>query len=143
MKKQEIFKLQLDAYLTPYIWWRLNAGPDKEWPEDLIKSESLWEWNEDIEQASNAGYWLSTPKIYGRLVNDIVSIFLMQISKNKTDEYDNISHPDFDELCDYVADKLEDMLLNESFFEDVTIHYKGVWNKLNTEMESINNIINN
>ena len=67
----------------------------------------------------------------------------MQISKNKTDEYDNISHPDFDELCDYVADKLEDMLLNESFFEDVTIHYKGVWNKLNTEIESINNIINN
>ena len=141
MKKQEIFKLQLDAYITPFVWWRLNAGPNKEWPKDLIKSESLWEWDEDVEQASTAGYFLSTPKIYFKLVNEIVDVFLMQISKNKTEEYDNISYPDYDELFYYVSDKLEDILLEESFDKEVTMHYKEVWSKLNTEMESINNII--
>lgn len=143
MKKQEIFKLQLDAYITPFVWWRISAGPDKEWPEDLIISESLWEWDGDIEQASTVGYYLSTPKIYYKLVNDMLDIFLMQISKNKTDEYDNISHPDYDELFDYVDDKLEDILLEESFDKEVTMHYKEVWNKLNTEMECIEIQINN
>ena len=138
MEKQEIFKLQLDAFIQPFIMWRVSVGPTGQWPKELIQSESLWKWNEDVEHDSTVGFYLSTPKIYNDLVQEIVDVFLMQISKKGTEEYDNIPDRYYAELCDYVNDKLEDELLKEGFWEEIVKHYKKVWNKYNTQLELLN-----
>lgn len=140
MKKQEIFKLQLDAFMQPFVMWRIETTKNvSETPMELLQDKSLWEWNEDIEHDACTAYWMSSPEIYNNLVQEIVECLLMQVSSKGTlDEYENIGQQNFNDLYLYVEDKLRDIIRNEAFYECVFDHYLEVYSSLDS---SINNLL--
>jgi hypothetical protein len=141
MSKQEIYKLQLDAFMKPHVMWRIETTKDvNDIPLDLLKEVSFWEWNVDIEHDAHTAYWTSMlnwngKPVYDNLVDEITECCLMQVDP---EGYDNISDEDFSELAWYVYSKLQHVIKDEAFHDDVYEFYYKFYNDYNNK---INNLI--
>lgn len=136
MKKLEILKLQLDAFVQPHIMWKVEVEKNvTTTPIDLLK-QGIYEWNLDIEHDAMVAS-VAEPHKREKLVTDIVDLMLMTVSTNKTDEYHNISDFNYNELCDYANAKIEEALEFEVFHDEVYTYYRDVLLKLQTNINTL------
>tara|TARA_R110000803_G_C11707003_1_gene286343 strand:+ start:22 stop:459 length:438 start_codon:yes stop_codon:yes gene_type:complete len=136
MSKQEIFKLQLDAFMIPHVMWRIEVEHKviKKDALAILKKHSEWKWDEDVEHDAMAAYLSANSHRYHLLVQEVVDCLLMHVSAKKTEELDNINAMDYSDLMDYVDDKLKHVIKNQAFHPDVYEHnfeYIKVTLKLN------------
>jgi hypothetical protein len=133
MKKVDIIKLQLDAFMKPHVMWRIVVEKNvTETPLELIQSQSPWEWDEEVEHDAMAAL-LCQPKRFEFLVQEVTEVCLMDI-----DQYDNINNSEFSELAWYVHSKLESVIANEAFHKEIYTFFRKMF--LDYE-SSINDLI--
>ena len=74
MSKQEMLKLQLDVFMKPHVMWRLEVEPRiiKKDELDILKGNSEWKWDEEIEHDAMAAYLTTNISRYQKLVQDTV-----------------------------------------------------------------------
>ena len=143
MTKQEIFKLQLDAFIRPHLMWRHEIDVNskvKDWngvkalPDEELKEISLWEWDVDVQHDAHYAFFVSCPHVFKGVCEDTLESFLIASSPldNKLKHYEEISNEDYVDLMFYIEDKLykeirEDLVFTPEifdFFLDVYISQK-------------------
>ena len=133
MTKLEILKLQADVYMNPFLMWRIEVEKDIiKYPMELIQMESIWEWNEDVEHDAICASVAQSDRIDG-LTTEIVDCLLL-----KTDQYDDISDKEYNELSWYVFEKVEEEIMEEVFDDRVFESFRQWFEGMN---ETINNLI--
>ena len=138
MTKLEIFKLQADAFMKPHVMWRIEVEKNvMKYPMDLVKAESIWEWNEDIEHDAMVASLFQFDRI-DSLANEIVDCLLMNVSpEGTTDEYDNINNKDYSDLTQYVFNNLNKVIKSEVFYNDVFDYYEELFQQWGGKIEDL------
>ena len=134
MTKLEIFKLQADAFMKPHVMWRIAVEKNvMKYSMDLVKAESLWEWNEDIEHDAMVASLFQFDRI-DSLTTEIVDCLLMNV-----DEYDNISNGDYLDLTQYVFNSIGKVIKSEVFYNDVFDYYEERFQQWDEKIEDLIN----
>lgn len=107
----DIMKLQLNAYMIPYIQWRAEVNDNTKGYEDLFPRQ----WGEDVRHDGELAFFLSSQENYRGLVQEIVDVYLIYMIENMGD---NISDDDYNSLCNHIFEKVEIHLRDLAFFED-------------------------
>ena len=137
MTKLEIFKLQADAAMQPHVMWRIEVEKNvMKYPMDLIKAKSMWEWDEDIEHDAMVASLFNFDRI-NSTTREIVDCMLMNVSVEGTDEYENISDVDYQDLIQHVFNKLGKVIKNEIFHKDVFNYYEELFEQWDGKIENL------
>lgn len=132
MKKLEIFKLQADAFMKPHVMWRTEVEKDvMKYSMDLVKAESMWEWSEDIEHDAMVASLFQFDRI-DELTQEIVDCMLMNVN-----EYDNINNKDYQDLIQYVFNKIGKVIKSEAFYSDVFDYYEELFQQWDEKVEDL------